>query len=317
MISFLEHLEKIFEFLLKETPPENLIDILHQEITDMTESCMILRDTENFIAYFKCILSIPRIPKKMEFRRDLVQAFIDRTYTGLINNALDYRVERLYEYVANEIDEGTEITEECLNQMAEELNKMKKPNLERVMERIRVATILKWLQGPLNDRLSHELQDRIIFLATVYGQYKKNLLINVEWQPFQVSAEDMNILVSEYRFFEIAIIEALQIVRDARAANPDLSRYEEQFQIVLSSLDNLVKLEEAGKLDSFDSFKDRLIVSTALIYIQDDFIEKDAELKKLIQLFVSLYFKYRDKRHESEASVKSNRSKPTATNSGN
>ena len=306
MIPFLEHLEEIFKFVLKETTPENMIDILHEKIRDMTESYVILRDTENFIAYFKCILSIPRIPKKMEFRRDLIRAFINRTYTGLTNSVLDYRVERLYEYVENEIGEGAEITEEILNKMAEELNKMRKSTLERVMERIRVATILKWLQGPLNDRLSHELQDRIIFHATVYSQYRKNLLINVEWEPYQISAEDMNILVSEYRIFEIAIIEALQTVRDARAANPDLSRYEEQFQIVLSSLDNLVKLEEVGKLDSFDSFKDRLIVSTALIYIQDDFVQKDAELKKLIQLFVSLYFKYRDKRYKSEVNVKSN-----------
>jgi hypothetical protein len=303
MISFLEHLEKIFEFVLKETTPENMIDILHEKIRDMIESYVTLRDTENFIAYFKCILSIPRILKKMEFRRDLVRAFIDRTYIGLRNNALDCRVERLYEYIENEIGEGAEITEEGLDEMAEELNKMRKPTLERVMERIRVATILKWLQGPLNDRLSHGLQDRIIFLAAVYGQYKRNLLINVEWEPHQLLAEDMNILTSEYRIFEIAIIEALQTVRDTRAANPDISRYEEQFQIVLSSLDNLVQLEEAGKLDSFDSFKDRLIVSTALIYIQDDFVQKDAELKKLIQLFVSMYFKYRDKRHKSEAHI--------------
>ena len=113
----------------------------------------------------------------------------------------------------------------------------------------------------------------------------------------------MKILDSEYRVFEIAIIEALQTVRDVRAANPDLSRYEEQFQIVLSSLENLGKLEEAGKLGSFDSFMDRLIVSTALIYIQDDFVEKDAELKKLIQLFVSMYFKYRDKRYGTETNI--------------
>jgi len=306
MRSFLEHLEKIFEFVLKETAPENMIDVLQGKIRDMTESYGILRDTENFIAYFKCLLSISHIPKKIEFGRDLVRAFINRTCTGLTNDSLDYRIEQLYEYVEDKIGEGNEITEECLNEMVEEMNKMRKPTLERVMERVRIATILKWLQGPLNDRLSHELQDCVIFLVAVYAQYKKNLLTNVEWQPCQVSAEDVNILVSEYRIFEIAVIEALQTVRDARAANPDLSRYEEQFQIVLSSLDNLAKLEEAGKLASFDSFKDRLIVSTALIYIQDDFIQKDAELKKLIQLFVSLYFKYRDKRHKLDMSVKSN-----------
>jgi len=306
MRSFLEHLEKIFEFVIKETAPEKMIDILQEKIRDMTESNGILRDTENFIAYFKCLLSIPHIPKKMEFRRDLVRAFISRTYTGLANNALDYRTDRLYEYMKGEIGEGREITEGCFDEMVEELNKMKKPTLEKVMERIRIATILKWLQGPLNDHLSRELQDHIIFLSTVYGQYTNNLLINVEWPLHQVTATDMNVFVSEYRILEIALIEALQAVRDAQAAHPDLDEYEEQFRIVLTSLDNLVKLEEAGKLDSYDSFKDRLIVSTALIYIQDDFVHKDAELKKLIQLFISLYFKYRDKRYESNAKIKAN-----------
>jgi hypothetical protein len=304
---FLEHMGKIFEFVLKETAPEDMIDILQEKIRDMTESYVTQRDTENFIAYFKCLLSVPRIPKKIEFRRDLVRAFINRTYSGLANNALDYRVERLYEYLEGEIGEGNEITEECLSEMLEELNKARVPTLERVMERIRVATILKWLQGPLNHRLSHELQDCIIFLVTVYAQQKKNSLINVEWQPCRVSAEDVNILFSEYRIFEIAVIEALQAVREAQAANPDLDSYEKQFQIVLSSLENLAKLEETGKLDSFDSFKDRLILSTALIYIQDDFVKKDAELKQLIQLFVSLYFKYRDKRRKLDLSVKLNK----------
>ncbi|UCD20171.1 MAG: hypothetical protein JSU64_03270, partial [candidate division WOR-3 bacterium] len=104
--------------------------------------------------------------------------------------------------------------------------------------------------------------------------------------------------VSEYRVLEIAIIEALEMIRNARRANPDLNRYEEQFQIVLTSLDNLGKMEEAGNLDSFDSLKDRLIISTSLIYIQDDFVQKDAELKQLIQLFVSLYFKFRDRHYD-------------------
>jgi hypothetical protein len=294
---FLEHLEKIFKFVLKETAPENMFDILQERIRNMTESHMTLRDLENFIAYFKCLLSVPRIPRKMEFRQDLVRAFINRTCTGLTNSAFEYRVDLLYEYVQADIGEGSEITEERLNEMTERLNEARRPTLERVMERIRVATILKWLQGPLNRRFSHEFQDCVIFLAAVYAQYKKDSLVNVEWQPCQVAAEDTYILISEYRVFEIAIIEALQAVRNAQARNSNSTRYEEQFQIVLSSLDNLFKLDEAGELDSFDSFRDRLIVSTALIYIQDDFVKKDAELKKLIQLFVSLYFKYRDKRH--------------------
>jgi len=303
-VEFLADLEKIFEFLLRETAPENMISIVYEETKDLTESFVLQRDIENFIAYFKVILSAPRIPRKMKFDSNLVRAFINRTYTGLADSALAYRADRLYECLETNIAEEADITNECLDSLTLELEVMKTPTLNKIMTRSRVATILKWLQGHLKERLSLELQDNVIFLATVYGQHKKNLAINVDWQPYEVMPEDTDILVSEYRILEIAIIEALETIRHARRANPDLSRYEEQFQIVLTSLDNLGKLEEAGNLDSFDSLKDRLIISTALIYIQDEFVQKDAELKQLIQLFVSLYFKYRDKHHEAEQNIK-------------
>jgi hypothetical protein len=299
-VEFLADIEKIFEFLLRETSPENMISIIYEEIKELTESFVLQRDIENYIAYFKVILSAPRIPRKMKFDSSLVRAFINRTYTGLADSALEYHSSQLYNYLEGNIGRGVDITNECLDNLALELEVMKTPTLQKIMARTRVATILKWLQGHLKERLSLELQDNVIFLATVYGQYKKNLAINVDWLPYDVIPEDIDVLVSEYRVLEIAIIEALETIRHARRANPDLSRYEEQFQIVLTSLDNLGKLEEAGNLDSFDSLKDRLIISTVLIYIQDDFVQKDAELKQLIQLFVSLYFKYRDKHHEAE-----------------
>lgn len=302
-VEFLADLERIFEFLLRETAPDKMIDIVYGEVKDLTESFILQRDIENFIAYFKVILSAPRIPRKMKFDSSLVRAFINRTYTGLADATLQYRSERLYEYLENNVIEGADITNECLDSLALELEVMKTPTLQKIMARIRVATILKWLQGPLKDRLSLELQDNVIFLATVYGQYKKNLAINVDWQQYEVALEDIDLLVSEYRVLEIAIIEALETIRNARQAKPDLSRYEEQFQIVLTSLDNLGRMEEAGNLDSFDSLKDRLIISAALIYIQDDYVQKDAELRQLIQLFVSLYFKFRDKHYEGEQSA--------------
>ncbi len=297
-VEFLADIEKIFEFLLRETVPEKMFDIIYDEIKELTESYVLQRDIENFIAYFRVIISAPKIPRKMTFDRGLAKAFINRTYTGLADSTLRYRADQLYEYLQSNIPAGGEITNECLDNLSLELEVMKTPALAKIMERARVATILKWLQGPLREKLSLELQDNVVFLATVYGQYRKNLAINIDWEPYKVAPEDIEILVSEYRILEIAIIEALEMIRSARRANPDLSKYEEQFQIVLTSLDNLGKMEETGNLDSFDSLKDRLIISTSLIYIQDDFVQKDAELKQLIQLFVSLYFKFRDRHYD-------------------
>lgn len=301
--SFLGDIENIFEFLLGKTDPKNMINVVYGEVKDMTESRIIQRDTENFIAYFEVVLSAPKVPKKMKFNRELIEAFINRTYTSLHDSALKLRVDSVYERLKKEIDENTEITDGCLKKIKAGLYRTEKPSLERIMKRARVATILKWLQGPLKERFSVELQDNIVFLATVYGQHKKNLAINVEWQQINVADEDMEVLDSEYRVLEIAIMEALEVIRTARAALPVPSSYQDQFQLVLTSFDNLVMYEESGILESFDSFKDKLIISIALIYMQDEYVQKDAELKKLIQLFVSMYLKFRDKHYGADSKI--------------
>lgn len=302
-VAFLEDLQKIFEYLLRETYPEKMIDTVYTEIRELTEAYVLLRDIENFIAYFRVILSAPRIPRKITFERDLIGAFINRTYTGLPDRVLEERAQRLHDALLKNMDEGMDVTEKCLDDLALELEIMKTPSLDKIMARTRTAMILKWLQGPLRERLSAEIQDHIIFLATIYGQYHKNLAINVDWEPHQVTQADLDVLISEYRVLEIAIIEALATIKHARQTLPEAARYDEQFQIVLASLDNLHQMEVNGSLDSFESLKDRLIISSALIYVQDEYVVKDAELKQLIQLFVSLYFKYRDTRQEVRRDV--------------
>ncbi len=302
-VSFLEDLERIFEFILGETDPKSMVNVVYDEIREMTESRITQRDIENFIAYFEVILSAPKVPKKMKFNRELIRAFINRTYTGMHDSTLEFRMDSVYDHLKNEIKENAEITGESLKKIASGLHESRKPSLERIMKRARVATILKWLQGPLKERLSFELQDSILFLATVYGQHKQNLAMNVEWQQTQVTDEDMEILDSEYRVLEIAIMEGLEVIRAARAALKPSCTYQDQFQLVLTSFDNLVMFEESGILDSFNSFKDKLIISITLIYMQDEYIKKDAELKKLIQLFVSMYLKFRDKHYGPDSKV--------------
>jgi hypothetical protein len=301
--SFLEDLERIFEFLLGRTKPESMMSVIYDEIREMTEKGMTERDIENFVAYFKVILSASKLPKKMKFNRGLLQAFINRTYTGMHESALADRTDRLYEHLEHEIPENAEITAEYLRRITSGLYAQRKPSLEKIMTRARIATILKWLQGPLRERLSLDLQDNILFLAAVYGQHKRNLAMNVEWQEPKVAKEDLEVLDSEYRVLEIALIEAIEVIRAARSSLPASYTYQDQFQLVLTSFDNLVMFEEGGILDSFDSFKDKLIVSITLIYLQDEYVKKDAELKKLTQLFVSMYLKFRDKHYGTDAKI--------------
>jgi len=296
MDEFLANMIQALEFVLRETSPEDMLKILAERVKHMFELSTMERDIDNFIAYFRVIISGKRSHMIPKFSRKLVQAFIERTDTGHGHAAADFRTERLYEYLHGEISDDTEITTEHLEEMHAEYETLRAPSFEKLMENIRIAMILKWVQGPLMQRFSHSLQDYIIVLGTVYGESKKSVMMNVDWPDICLSDKDMYILEAEYRLFEIAMMEALQAFRSVHAAISGSLNLDEQFRIVFTSLEQLAEMDAAGTLDSFDSFKDRIIVSSALIYLQDDYVKKDAKLRQLIQLFVSLYFKYRDKR---------------------
>ena len=297
MGEFLANMIRALEFVLRETPAQDMYAILTERIKEKFESAILERNIENFIAYFRVVISGKHPPKILTFNRKLVQAFIARTDTGIGDAATDARTDRLYAYLSNKIKDGAQITEAHLNRIHEEFVILKMPSLDKVLENIRIAMILKWVQGPLISKLSHTLQDHIVVLGAVYGECRKNLISNVEWPELEISQKDMEMLVAEYRIFENAIKDALKEFKAALAAKPDPGDYETQFQVVLNSLHQLAKLAESGKLESIDSFKDRIIVSSSLIYIQDDYVLKNDKLRQLIQLFVSMYIKYRDKRH--------------------
>jgi len=295
MDTFLLHLEKIFEYILKESAAEEIVDTLYDKIRIMTERNIMQRDIDNFIAYFKLMLSTARLPKKLKFEPKLIRAFVDRTYTEFTKSAQEFRANRLYEYLKERIDEGTEIENIHLERLEDALVSERKPSLDNIMEHVQIAMLLKWLQGPVKAKLSMDLQDYITQLGTTYGQSQRKLVPDIEWRKFGVSKEDANVLKREYKSFEDAINESLKAVKDARLKTIESGKYEEQFRLVISSLDNLVKMSEKGILNSVLSFKDKVIVSAALIYIQDEFVRKDPQLKRIIQLFISLYYQFRDR----------------------
>jgi hypothetical protein len=297
MGEFLANMIRALGFVLKETSPQDMFEILADLIKNKFDASILERNIENFIAYFRVVSSGKHAPKMLIFDRKLVQAFITRTDTGIGDAAADSRAERLYMYLSCNIEDGAQITDAHLSSIHEEFVIMKMPSLKKVLENIRIAMMLKWVQGPLMKRLSHSLQDHIVVLGTVYGECKKSLISNVEWPELIVSPEDRNVLADEYRIFEETMKDALNEFKTALAAKPDPIDYEAQFQVVFNSLERLAQMEASGTLDSIDSFKDRIIVSSSLIYIQDDYVVKSDKLRQLIRLFVSMYIKYRDKRY--------------------
>jgi hypothetical protein len=295
MEAFLTHLEKIFEFVLEKSTPDEMVDILYDRIRQMTEKNIIQRDIDNFIAYFRLMLSASRLTKKLKFESKLVRAFVDRTYTEFTKSAQEFRAQQLYDYLKAKIDPGVEMEGVHLERVEAALTSERKPALENIMEQVQVAMLLKWLQGPVRGKLSKDLQDYITFLGTTYGSSQRQLIPNVEWHRFGISKEDTDTIKKEYKSFENAITESIKAVKNARSKKLDYGRYEEQFRLVISSLDNLLKMSEKGTLNSVASFKDKVIVSAALIYIQDEFVRKDPQLRRIIQLIISLYYQFRDR----------------------
>ncbi|HEC77999.1 MAG TPA: hypothetical protein ENI34_02510 [candidate division WOR-3 bacterium] len=299
MATHLENIEDILSFIAKDTSAETMLDALYKKIRFLVERYIVLRDAENFTAYFKFLLSTDKLPKELVFNNKLIQAFINRTYADSKEEIQNFRGDILYRYLSKSLVKGAEIKAGALDELENIIKREKAPSLEILKERVRIAMILKWLQGPLETQLSGGLRDYITFLATIYGQYKTDRVYNVDWQPYDISDEDMAVLNSEYAVFELSLMEAIKLIREARARKPRSNNYKDQFRIVLISLDNLVRLAKKGELDSPHAFRDKMIVATTLIYIQDEFVEKDPELKKLIQLFVSLYYQFRDKHYTS------------------
>ena len=295
METFLEHLRQIFEFILKETDPQSITSTLYDKIKHMTETHIMQRDIENFVAYFRLVLSTARLPKKLQFERKLIRAFIDRTYTEFNESAQEFRANRLYDKLKDKLDEGTEIRVEHLARLEVRLKEEERPTLQNIMEHAQIAMLLKWLQGPIRKKLSEELQYYITTLGSSYGKSQRQLVPDTEWKPFDLSKEDKGTIKKEYKSFESALKHSLNAVKEARLKKTGAGKYQEQLRVIISSLDNLVKMSEKGTLNSVHSFKDKVIVSTALIYIQDEFVRKDPQLRRIIQLLISLYYQFRDK----------------------
>ncbi len=302
MARHIENLESLLTFIVEETPSLRIVNILYDRIKFTIERQIAMRDAENFLAYFKFLLSSSHIPKKLKFEPKLVQAFINRTYAELDSTIQEYRAKKLYEYLEYKLNIGTEIGADDLKLLEIILKQERKPTLDKLKERVRMALLLKWLQGPLKDKLSKGLQDYIIFLATLYGQFQADGVFDVDWQPHDISEKDILMIEHEYEVFKTAVMKAIEDIKNARSKGSRATKGQEQFRVVFDSVTNLIKIQEKGELDSIEAFKDKLLVSTALIYIQDEFVKKDAELEKFVQLLVSLYHQFRDKHYNSDKS---------------
>lgn len=296
MIGHLENIEKILGYTLEQIKPETLVNILYEKSNHLVEAHATHRDVENFISYFKFLLSSPVVPKQPVIDDKLMRYFVNRTYAGFDEETKRQRVKKIGDYLREKLGAGTEIHDRSLGRLEKILKEDSRATFEKVRDRILIATMLKWLQGPLQQHLTKELIDYVVFIATSFGQYEAKRVLNVEKIAHRVAKLDAAAIADAYADFEIAVMEAIDDIRKARSKLTKGGSGRDTFRVVFDSLDHLIKC--GGKKDPNDIslFKDKLLVSTTLIYLQDELVEKDVEVKNLIQLFVALYYQFRDKR---------------------
>ncbi|HEC79302.1 MAG TPA: hypothetical protein ENI34_09240 [candidate division WOR-3 bacterium] len=293
----LRNLARILKYTLKEISAERIIDILYEKTRFLIEQHITQRDIENFVAYLKFLSSSPRSQKVIKIDKKLMQDFVNHVYSECDHKTRYFRLRNLTGYFEKKLGKNVVLDKTELTVIFQKLKRDKQTSIDKVKMRVCIALILKWLQGFLEPELSEGLNQYVAFLASVYGLYGTNRVFNVDWQPYDVSSEDAAVINREYKFFESAITDAIMRVSKAVVKKPLSTKYKDQFQIVLESINKLIKLSEEGKLDSAEAFTNKIIIAATLIYLQDDFVEKDEDLNKFINLFVSFYYQFRDKRY--------------------
>jgi hypothetical protein len=293
----LKNLERILKYTLKETSGEKIIDTLYEKTKFTIEQHITKRDVENFVAYLQLLSEYPQGQKCFKLGRKQVQNYVNRIYSECDHKTRYLRANNLYNYFENMLGRNIVLDNTEVTVIYKKLSGDKRSSIEKIMCRVCIAMILKWLQGFLQDKLSEGLHNHIVFLASIYGMYGTNRVFNVDWQPYSISGNDAALIESEYPVFETAITDAIKNIKKASIKKEYSSKREVQFQFVLSSIDRLITMSKKGLLGSGKAFMDKITIAASLIYLQDEFVEKNSELRSFINLIVSFYYQFRDKRY--------------------
>jgi hypothetical protein len=295
MENHIERLEELLSYALEEIKSKQVIEVMGAKLHVLVDFKVLCRDIQNFVSYLQFVLSAPIVPKVLKLDLQLVRFFIDRTYVGFDPMIQDIRVQKLYGYLQDKLGDNAPINDKSFAILEKTLKAECKPTFENLKEYILLALLLKWFNTGLKDKLSKTLDDYVIYCATVFGQLQSDRILNIEYETPEISESDQAVLAMEYTFFETALNDAIKKVKQGAGLRKKGQPLKQQMRIVFVCLDRLINADKV-KADEIAVFRDKLIVSTALIYLQDEFVVKDPEVQDLVKLFVSLYYQFRDKR---------------------
>ena len=297
MENHIKNVGELLSYALKEIESKQVIEVLGRKIHHLVDIHVMKRDIQNFISYLRFVLSAPVVPKKLYVDIKLIKHFIDRTYVGFDDKVQASRTDIIYNFITHKIKAKSEINEQSLSTLEAALTRETRSTFEKLKDYILVALLLKWFNGALRDKLSQNLNDFIVYLATIFGQLQSDRILNVEDEIPQISQHDMAVLAMEYAFFEAALMDGIQKIQESITDSTSSKPLRDQFRVVFECLDNLINTTKKSQGDELSSFRDKIVISTALVYLQDDFVAKDPEVSNLINLFVSMYYQFRDKRY--------------------
>ncbi len=175
------------------------------------------------------------------------------------------------------------------------------PSFERFQEQATVGILLKLLQGPLYDKVSHESKDRISSLGTLYGEYLNDdyFLILEDRVTFEVPGGDRDTLYYESASLLDALSMCRRIYGEARLdilSGGEAARAG-AFGVVGKSLARLLEQAQAkGEgTDPTEEFVHNLVVGIFLMYAQDSSTHLAPEETQKMTNIAAFYRKMSDR----------------------
>ncbi|MGB3480227.1 MAG: hypothetical protein WBB67_13850 [bacterium] len=240
---------------------------------------------------------------KYEINRALVNFFVEKVFpkldAKLQKEKTIFILKQLHSLLEVSIYEPIKLSNSNINKIIEILDKVDgETYFDKTVRKIKVAVALKWLQDEeLFKVLSIDTKNFISRCGDFYGRAKTGEhLYMKDIGAYSPSSEDKTKILDDFEIkVELALLEASQELKGIRAKAVTNGDYGSFSRIIesIKRLENFIDGKDDGNYDYIEQFKDAIFVVIILNYIQDPYIKRSLEAKKLLKMMLPIYTTYK------------------------
>lgn len=298
MAEHLENIEAIFSYALETINFDHILEMTR----DMVNSLVADKAFQGLLSGMMAFCEMAKIES---LNREVITGYIDKVYAKASPGKREVILHQLDDFLKDLLRQGYAkngaVPAEGMERIRDFVQDKEKPTFERFKEQATVGILLKLLQGPLYDKMSHVTKDHISSLGTLYGEYLNNdyFLILEDRVAFDVPDGDRDVLYYESTSLLDALSMCLRIYGEARL--DVLSGGEAAkvgvFGVVGKSLARLLELAQAKDegTDPTEEFVHNLVVGIFLMYAQDPSTSLLPEERKKVTDIAAFYRKMSDR----------------------